>query len=64
VVVPGWVSRQFPQALVRAWGCGGGALPLDETDGAARIRAPIFTGILTGHSTAGRFYKDYTVAPR
>ncbi len=62
-VDPGWVSQQFPLAKATAWARGGRTLPLDETDGAARLCDPIFTGILTGRTAAGHFYKDYAVAP-
>ncbi len=34
-------------------------LPLNETNGAARIRDPILGGILTGCSASGRSYKNY-----
>jgi len=56
----GWVTDEDPLHLsVRKQEEHDFQPPLDIVDGAARIVDPIFSGLLTGHHTWGKFLKDY-----
>ncbi|WP_236022972.1 SDR family NAD(P)-dependent oxidoreductase [Dictyobacter formicarum] len=58
-VDPGWISQQVPYGQRIAED----KLPLDEVDAAARICDLIFGTAQGGQITAGKFWKDYLVAP-
>lgn len=58
-VDPGWISQQVPYGQRIAEH----KLPLDEVDAAARICDLIFEAAQGGQITAGKFWKDYLIAP-
>jgi NAD(P)-dependent dehydrogenase (short-subunit alcohol dehydrogenase family) len=56
----GWVTDEDPVPhATRKRDDLGFQPPLDIVDGAARVLDPIFTGVLTGQHTYGKFFKDY-----
>jgi NAD(P)-dependent dehydrogenase (short-subunit alcohol dehydrogenase family) len=59
----GFISNQLPYPAARQLEEKGMDPPLDETDGAARVCDPIFTGLNTGQNVYGKFLKHYREAP-
>ncbi len=55
----GWITNEFPQPKTQQMAEEGFQPPLDETDGAARVCDPIFTGIKAQDPLFGKFLKDY-----
>lgn len=56
----GWVTDEDPTAhSQRKQEVHDFQPPLDVVDGAARVLDPLFTGLLTGHHSSGKFFKDY-----
>ncbi len=59
----GWITDEDPADIAKRkrddlkFHC-----PLDQIDAAARICDPIFSGLITGEHTWGKFLKDYQVA--
>ncbi len=60
----GWITDEdVVEVAVRKIQEHGFHPPLDVVDGAARIVAPIFEGLITGHHQWGLFLKDYQPIP-
>jgi NAD(P)-dependent dehydrogenase (short-subunit alcohol dehydrogenase family) len=60
----GWITDEDPAEIaVRKVEEHGFHPPLDVVDGAARIVAPLFDGLLTGEHVWGLFLKDYKPIP-
>ncbi|MDY3555966.1 SDR family NAD(P)-dependent oxidoreductase [Gemmata sp. JC717] len=62
-VDPGWFSVQSAAPAAERFASNGGRVPLDATDAAARILAPVFDGIESGAPASGVLFKDYREAP-
>lgn len=55
----GWVTNENPHPSKHSQRAAGFVPPLDVVDGAARVYAPIISGI-EGNAEFGKFFKDYT----
>ncbi len=60
----GWITDEDPHEIAqRKTAEHGFHPPLDVVDGAARIVAPIFDGLISGKHVWGQFLKDYAPTP-
>lgn len=58
----GWITQENPHPMEERLKSRGFCPPLDIVDGAARVLAPVYRGVL-GDRIAGGFFKDYELAP-
>ncbi len=58
----GWITQENPHPMEERLKSSGFCPPLDIVDGAARVLAPVYRGVL-GDRIAGAFFKDYEPAP-
>ena len=58
----GWITQENPHPMEERQKSRGFCPPLDIVDGAARVLAPVYRGVL-GDRIAGGFFKDYEPAP-